>query len=75
MSNIMTAKIIAQNVTESAELMLLKYKLYTLIENLTQDEAKIISFDELFSSILKIAQIDSKYDGFIAGEDFAKSEL
>ena len=68
------AKIIAQNVTESAELMLLKYKLYTFIENLTQDEANIINFDELFSSILKIAQIDSKYEGVIAGSDFAKSE-
>lgn len=68
-------KIIAENVTESAELVLLKEKLYNLVENFTQDENIIDRFDELFSSILKIAQIDSKYDGFIAGAEFAKNEL
>ena len=67
----MVGKIIASNTTESVELRILKQNIIALIDNLTQDENIIINFDELLSIAFVQAQTDSKFDGFIAGIEWA----
>ena len=68
-------KVIAENIIESAELTLLKQKLFTYIEQITQDENTITNINTLFDVILNIAQTESKFDGFIAGLETANSDL
>ncbi len=64
-------KVIAEKVSESAELQLLHHKLRSHIELLTNDERTINYIEELLQAILVQAQTDSKFDGFLAGLDFS----
>ncbi len=63
--------VIAEKVSESAELQLLYHKLRSHIELLTNDERTLNHIEELFHAILVQAQTDSKFDGFLAGLDFS----
>ncbi len=64
-------KVIAEKVSESVELQLLHHKLRSHIETLTSDERTLNYIEELVQAILVQAQTDSKFDGFLAGLDFA----
>lgn len=66
---------IAENISESVELNLLKQRLSMYLEKLTQDEETITKINRLFDTMLNLAQTESKFDGFIAGLEVAKNDL
>jgi hypothetical protein len=67
-------KTIAENISESAELTLLKQKLSMYLERLSQDRDSVAEISKLFDTILILAQTESKFDGFIAGLEVAKND-
>jgi hypothetical protein len=64
-------KMIASNITESVELRILQQRLIALLENFTQDDICIMKFNEILNIILVQAQTDSKFEGFVAGVEWA----
>jgi hypothetical protein len=68
-------KIVAENISESAEVTFLKHKLSMYIEKLSEDKDIVAEVNKLLAAILVMAQTDAKFDGFVAGLEVAKTDL
>lgn len=58
-------KIISANVTESVELRILKQQLTDVLERITGDESIVRRFQDILDVLIKQAQTDAKFDGYI----------